>query len=72
MADLQQTSSGRRSVSSAKRHTIQFGAILDSLEGHLPVEDAKKHGRSEVSGSVMTYGEWKESMTLCMGKLTTT
>lgn len=47
MADLQQTSSDRRSVSSAKRHTIQFGEILDGLKGHVPVDNAKKHDRSE-------------------------
>lgn len=49
MADPQQLTTGSRSVSASKRHTVQFGEMLEDLKEHLPVEDVKKRDRSEVS-----------------------
>lgn len=46
MADIQQTVSDSRSASASKRHTVQFGQMLDGIKGNLP-----KHDRAEVSDS---------------------
>lgn len=49
MADLQQNTADSRSASASKRHTVQFGEMLEGLKEHLPMDEIKKHNRSEVS-----------------------
>lgn len=55
MADLQQDTAGSRSASVSKRHTVQFGEMLQGLKGHLPMDEIKKHDRSEVSNLLCVY-----------------
>ncbi|KUI73560.1 Rho-related GTP-binding protein RhoE [Cytospora mali] len=47
MADHWNLMDGLRSASASKRHTVQFGEMMEGLKEHLPVDETKKHGRSD-------------------------
>lgn len=57
MADGQQPTSGARPVSASKRHTVQFGEIMEELKAYLPVVNMQTRDRPEVSNSMITHGE---------------
>ncbi|KAK7735237.1 hypothetical protein SLS53_007627 [Cytospora paraplurivora] len=62
MADHQRPRSGSRPVSASKRHTVQFGEIMEELKAYLPVVNMQTHDRPEVSNVMTTHSQWRKEV----------